>query len=117
VFQTPPGDSLLVSEFISKSVGELTSRLMGIDIQYISPSHEPPAPFNMLSINRAASVPIHLGRRMISPSRRTSHSASSTATVAVAGFLKGNGSAAAVSERQSWLFEALEELFLAVAGI
>src|SRR6516165_7563032 len=51
----------------------------------ISASQEPPAPFKMLSTICAASVPTHLGRRIIFPSTRASRSASSTATVVVAG--------------------------------
>jgi hypothetical protein len=50
--------------------------------------HEPPAAFKMLSTNCDAFTPIHLGGRIMSRSTRTSRSASSTATVVVAGFLK-----------------------------
>jgi len=63
VSQTLPGDFLRVSESLPVS-GELTRRGELVSIDYFL--QEPLGPLKMPSINLAASVPIHLGRRLFS---------------------------------------------------
>jgi hypothetical protein len=87
VSQALPGDSLLVSDSPPEPVARTDRCRKLISIGFFIPRAT--RVFQLLLINCAVSLPIHLGGRMISASTRTSRSASRVATVVVAGFLKG----------------------------